>query len=233
LKRIEILYEDSFCMVLNKPPGLAVQGGRGVEVSLDNILAEEFSPRPLLVHRLDKDTSGCILVAKTRESAAFFSRLFGGERLSPAGPLPGGGAGLVKRYLAVCEGRPPEKAGFIRLDLEIRGRRKKSETRYRRLSGGSLPGTAGEYSLLELELGTGRTHQLRRHLAQTGNPILGDDKYGNFSLNKELRGTLKLKRLLLHAFRLAVPACGDFPGLDLSAPLPGHFRPFSEGFKDL
>ncbi|MDR2133819.1 MAG: RNA pseudouridine synthase [Treponema sp.] len=236
MKRIDILYEDSFCMVLNKPSGLAVQGGRGVAVSLDSILAEEFRPRPLLVHRLDRDTSGCILVAKNREAAAFFSRLFGGEKPSGTGGRPSGGqgrggAGLVKQYLAVCAGRPPDESGVIRLELEIRGRGKKSETRYRRLSGGPLPGAApraGEYSLLEIEPGTGRMHQIRRHLAQTGIPVLGDDKYGNFRLNRELRGAMNLRRLLLHAFRLVIPALGDFPGLSAAAPLPGYFQPFCE-----
>jgi 23S rRNA pseudouridine955/2504/2580 synthase len=194
----------------------------------------------LLVHRLDKDTSGCILVAKNREGAAFFSRLFGEEKLSetsekPSRGRPGcGGANLVKQYLAVCAGRLRGEAGVIRLDIEIRGRRKKSETRYRRLSGGLLPRaplSAGEYSLLEIEPGTGRMHQIRRHLAQTGNPVLGDDKYGNFRLNKELRRTMKLKRLLLHAFRLIIPAIGGFPGLDVTAPPPDYFEPFRYTFR--
>jgi 23S rRNA pseudouridine955/2504/2580 synthase len=140
----------------------------------------------------------------------------------------------VKQYLAVCAGRPPGGDGVIRLDLEIRGRRKKSETRYRRLSGGLLPGaalSAEEYSLLEIEPGTGRMHQIRRHLAQTGNPVLGDGKYGNFRLNRELRRALNLRRLLLHAFRLVIPATGGFPGLNAAAPLPDYFRPFCENLE--
>jgi 23S rRNA pseudouridine955/2504/2580 synthase len=195
-------------MVLNKPAGHAVQGGAGVGASLDAILSAAFSPRPLLVHRLDKDTSGVILVAKSQSAAAFFSGLFAAE-----------GREMVKQYLAMCSGSPPNAAGCIRLDLEVRGVSKKSETRYKRLSGN------GDFSLLEIELTTGRMHQIRRHLAGSGNPVLGDDKYGDFSLNKTLRKTMGLSRLLLHASRLIIPASSGCP-LDVSAPPPPYFDPF-------
>ncbi|MDR0376346.1 MAG: RNA pseudouridine synthase, partial [Spirochaetaceae bacterium] len=79
VKRVAVLFENDDCLVLNKPAGLAVQGGKGVEVSLDSLLSDEWSPRPLLVHRLDKDTSGLILAAKTAAAAARFSALFAGE----------------------------------------------------------------------------------------------------------------------------------------------------------
>lgn len=218
MKRIEILYEDDSCLVLNKPAGLAVQGGKGVKVSLDTILAETYSPRPLLVHRLDKDTSGLMLAAKTREAAALFSRLLG-EKQPAARP----GKGIVKQYLAVCAGRPAKEAGVIRLDLVIRGSVKKSETRYKTLGSG----IAGQscFSLLELEPGTGRMHQIRRHLAMTGNPVIGDDKYGDFALNKTLRKTMNVKRLLLHASRLIIPPGSGFQ-LDISAPPPEYFKAF-------
>jgi 23S rRNA pseudouridine955/2504/2580 synthase len=213
VKRIEILHEDDTCLVLNKPAGLAVQGGKGVTVSLDSILAETYSPRPLLVHRLDKDTSGLILAAKTREAAALFSRLLGGKQ-----------GGVIKRYLAVCAGRPAKDAGIIRLDLEIRGGAKQSETRYKTLKSGTLDRL--EFSLLELELVTGRMHQIRRHLAMTGTPVLGDDKYGDFTLNKQLRKNPRVKRLLLHASRLVIPPrAGGIP-LDIGAPPPDYFGIF-------
>jgi 23S rRNA pseudouridine955/2504/2580 synthase len=213
LKRITVLFENDDCLVLNKPPGLAVQGGREVGTSLDAILAEEWSPRPLLVHRLDRDTSGVILVAKNREAAARFSALFAGE-------------GICKRYLAVCAGSPQREEGIIRLDLGVRGRAKPSETRYRRISG------AGGFSLLELDLRTGRTHQIRRHLAQIGHPIPGDDKYGDFALNRRLRKTRGLRRLLLHASRLFLrEESAGFP-LDVTAPLPDYFERFLAGLTD-
>jgi 23S rRNA pseudouridine955/2504/2580 synthase len=213
MKRIEILYEDDNCLVLNKPAGLAVQGGEGVRSSLDKILAENWTPPPLLVHRLDKDTSGIILAAKNREAAARFSRLFGGERA------------VTKQYLAVCAGRPEKTAGVIRLGLEVRGSEKKSETRYRLVKSGSAGDCA--FSVLELELGTGRTHQIRRHLAMIGNPVLGDDKYGDFALNRKLRKTLGRKKLLLHAFRLVIPPQEDGFALDISAPPPDYFEAFT------
>ncbi|MDR0567702.1 MAG: RluA family pseudouridine synthase [Spirochaetaceae bacterium] len=210
MKDIPVVFENEDCIVFNKPAGLAVQGGAGVGASLDRLIAERWSPRPLLVHRLDKDTSGLILVAKHKLGAVRFSRLFSREK----------GTGLVKQYLAVCAGSPERSAGAIRFDLDIRGAVKRSETVYRRVSGN------GGFSLLELELGTGRMHQIRRHLAELGHPVLGDDKYGDFRLNKALRKTAGLKRLLLHAARLIFADTEpDFPAV-LSAPLPEHFAEF-------
>jgi len=200
--KLDIIYEDNVCIVINKPAGLAVQGGKGVGVSLDSVLAKTWPERPLLVHRLDRDTSGLIVVAKTKEAARHFSQLLGEERA------------VIKRYLAVCKGKPEQAEGVIRAELDVRGTVKNSETRYRLLSASG----DGEFSLLELELGTGRMHQIRRHLAMTGNPVLGDDKYGDFKLNHQLRKTVKLRNLLLHASRLIIPP------LDLSAPLPAYFQ---------
>jgi 23S rRNA pseudouridine955/2504/2580 synthase len=203
--KLDIIYEDYLCIVINKPAGLAVQGGKGIGVSLDSVLAETWPQRPLLVHRLDRDTSGLILVAKTKEAARHFSRLL--EERS-----------VIKRYLAVCKGSPAQPEGGIRAEMNVRGAVKSSETRFRLLS------SQGEFSLLELELCTGRMHQIRRHLAMTGNPVLGDDKYGDFNLNHQLRKTLKLRNLLLHASRLIIPEATDNRRLDLSAPLPGYFQ---------
>ncbi|MHB9291942.1 putative 23S rRNA pseudouridine955/2504/2580 synthase [Hollandina sp. SP2] len=218
MKQIALLFENAHCIVLNKPAGLAVQGGARVGASLDRILGETWSPRPLLVHRLDKDTSGVILVAKNREAASRFSGLFSKKQ-----------GGIRKYYQAVCAGRPPKDAGAIRYSLAIRGDQKQAETGYRLLSGDR------DFSLLALELGTGRMHQIRRHLAQIGNPIIGDDKYGNFALNKELHKTRGLTRLLLHASRLIIPQEEDPLGfsLDITAPLPGYFETFIQYFKPL
>jgi len=216
MKKLDILYEDDLCLVLNKPAGLAVQGGKGVNTSLDRILAENWSPPPLLVHRLDKDTSGVILTAKGKEAAAFFSRLFATGKAE-------------KQYTAICFGRPQEEKGDIKEDLLIRHSVKKSKTGYRLIKTGRLPlGEGGEpvderditFSVLELTPETGRMHQIRRHLAMTGNPILGDDKYGDFALNKKLRKTIRLKRLLLHASALVI---AGKVRVDVRAPLPDYF----------
>jgi 23S rRNA pseudouridine955/2504/2580 synthase len=216
LKRIDILFENDACLVLNKPAGLPVQGGRGTGASLDRLLAGEYSPPPFLVHRLDRDTSGVILVARTREAAARFSRFFAEKSRETGKRAPG----MRKCYLALCAGRPLRDSGLITLDLEVRGKVRNSGTAWR------LAAEGGGFSLLELEPGTGRTHQIRRHLALTGNPVLGDDKYGDFALNKKLRRERGLKRLLLHASRLVIPPeLAGFP-LDVTAPLPDYFRAF-------
>jgi 23S rRNA pseudouridine955/2504/2580 synthase len=242
---IEVLFENHECIVLNKPAGLPVQGGRGVSSSLDAILQDprgrlgevhlEKGIRLLLVHRLDKDTSGALLAAKGPPAAAKFSALFaGGER---------GGQGareVQKRYLAVSAGRPSPESGVIRTSLDIRGKSKTAETSYARLSGGPLlddaaggdPAGGGfyglEFSVLELELGTGRMHQIRRHLREIGCPILGDDKYGNFALNKTLHKQGAVKRLLLHASRLVISDAVLGYTIDVNAPLPEYFARFLE-----
>ncbi|GHV25320.1 RNA pseudouridine synthase [Spirochaetia bacterium] len=237
MKNIAVLFENDRCIVLNKPAGLAVQGGEGVGVSLDSLLAAEYSPRPLLVHRLDRDTSGVILVAKNKEAAALFSGIFARRDKVPGNDNRRGAedteeekmeGGVQKQYLAVCAGRPVPEAGIIETELEVRGAARKAAQRavtfYKCLS-------AGEFSLLGLELGTGRMHQIRRHLASIGHPILGDDKYGDFPLNKRLRRDRGLRRLLLHSSRLVIPEelCGF--ALDVSAPLPEYFGTFLEALQ--
>jgi 23S rRNA pseudouridine955/2504/2580 synthase len=205
-KEIEILYEDDDCLIVNKPEGLAVQGGSGASVNLDAILSAGYSPRPLLTHRLDKDTSGVILTAKSRATAAYFSRT-----------MAGGGA--HKQYLALCSvGKDVAvgKTGTINASLAQKGVVKTACTRYRRLA------ENGEFALYRLELGTGRMHQIRRHLAQNNLPILGDKKYGDFALNRRLRGETSIKRLMLHAVRLVLPL-RDGRILDISAPIPACF----------
>ncbi|MDR2304286.1 MAG: RluA family pseudouridine synthase [Treponema sp.] len=214
LKNLEILFENDLCLVLNKPAGLAVQGGERIKNSLDRLLEQEYG-RPLnLVHRLDKDTSGLILVAKNREAASLFAGIF----------AAGKGNGLIKRYLACCTGNPDAEKGSIHSDLESRGKSRASETFFRLLGRGLCAGKP--CSLLELEPGTGRMHQIRRHLAMTGTPVLGDDKYGNFSLNRFFRKEAGLRRLLLHASRLIIPPSPAGFAIDVSAPLPPYFEDF-------
>lgn len=214
--QIPVLFENDSCIVLDKPSGLPVQGGEGIRVSLDSILSEKIKPRPLLVHRLDKDTSGIILVAKTKEAAAGFSALLSGTEGKK-------GRAVVKQYMGVCSGIPEPEQGTIRLDIDIRGKERAAETLYRLLSVADAGGIS--CSLLELELGTGRMHQIRRHLAGIGHPLLGDDKYGDFSLNKKLRKEIGLKYLLLHASRLLIPPLQPLlpGGLDISAAPPAYF----------
>ena len=216
MKEIPVLFENNDCIVFNKPAGLAVQGGAGIKTSLDSMLAERFEPRPLLVHRLDRDTSGVILAARHKEAAAFFSRLFSREGAGTS--ATGAGAGkITKQYLALCSGAPAETEGLITLDISVKGESKKAGTLYKCLKHFHRPG-GEEFSLLELTLLTGRMHQIRRHLSQSGYPVLGDDKYGDFALNRGLRKSLGLKHLHLHASRLIIPNI-----LDVAAPLPEYW----------
>ncbi|MCL2265331.1 MAG: RluA family pseudouridine synthase [Treponema sp.] len=207
MHRINILHEDDLSIIINKPAGLAVQGGKGINFSLDEYF-RNFGA--VLVHRLDRDTSGVLLAAKGLE-ANRFSRIFGTERKA------------VKLYTAVCAGRPEHDKGIIKDELLIRGSLKKSETRFKLIKTGSITDINLEYSVLELELETGRMHQIRRHLSMNGNPVLGDDKYGDFQLNKKLRKSAGLKHLLLHASRLIIKE--EF-NIDVTAPLPEYFKPF-------
>ncbi|MCL2209198.1 MAG: RluA family pseudouridine synthase [Treponema sp.] len=209
MKNIQILYEDDFLLILNKPAGLAVQGGEGIKSSIDKILAEIRTPPPLLVHRLDMDTSGILLTAKGHEAASRLSRLFAGS------------GKVTKQYTAVCSGCPEKKEGSILQELNIRGSVKNCETRYKLVKKGIF--SEHEYSVLEIEPETGRMHQIRRHLAMIGNPIMGDDKYGDFSLNKKLRKA-GVKRLLLHASRLIINE--EFK-LNIISPMPDYFHPFT------
>ena len=234
--KVPVVYENHLCLVLNKPAGLAVQGGKDIEISLDSILTQSYKNRPFLVHRLDKDTSGLILVAKEKEAAAAFSALLGGASFIE-GKKKDERRGIVKRYIAAAAGIPHPPKGIIRLDLDIRGNTKNSETSYRVLTSSPQTSESMVFSLLELELGTGRMHQIRRHLCMIEHPILGDDKYGDFSLNKRLRKTMGLKRLLLHASHLIVPPGDDLlrnilpEGLDIHVNPPDYFFPFFPGYQ--
>ena len=211
MNRLAVLYEDESCIALDKPAGLATQKGAGVRVSLDTLLAREYSFTPCLVHRLDKASSGVILVAKSPRSAAYYSRVIGEKE-------------ALKQYAAISV-REPDAAplaaqGVFDGELDLRAGRKSALTRYRIRKSAVVEGL--ELVRFELELGTGRTHQIRRHLAQAGYPIAADDKYGNFARNRELKARFALKRLLLHAERLRLPLIDGRP-LDVRAPLPAYF----------
>ena len=211
-----VIHRDQAAIVINKPPGLATQGGTKTKVHLDGLLdglAEPGEPRPKLVHRLDKDTSGVLLLAPTPRAAAFFSRAFSGRTAR-------------KIYWALVIGVPSPEEGLI--DLPI----------------AKQPGTGGEkmhvdpehglpaktpYRLIEragnraawveLQPHTGRTHQLRVHMAAIGHPIVGDGKYAG--QEAFLTGSIS-RKLHLHARRLRI----DHPDggqIDVTAEPPPHF----------
>jgi 23S rRNA pseudouridine955/2504/2580 synthase len=219
-----VLHRDDHLIVLNKPPGLAVQGGTRSERHLDGLLdALRFghAERPRLVHRLDKDTSGVLVIARTPAAAAFLTRAFRDKTTR-------------KIYWALAVGRPKPAQGRISLALAKKDGRggervradpddgKPAVTYYR------VVDSAGERaSWLALLPVTGRTHQLRAHCAAIGTPILGDPKYGG--AGAQLAGAPNARRLHLHARQLSIPQPqGGI--LRVTAPLPPHMQQSWEFF---
>lgn len=189
-----IIFENNDYLAINKPQGLASQGGRGVKISVDDII-RQISPRYKLVHRLDKDTSGVLVVAKKTTAATKF-----GEALK---------TGQVEKiYIALVKGAPKPKKGKINLPLIKKGKIEKMEvdeagkkalTEYE-----VIENMGKEMSLLQLRPITGRTHQLRAHCAAIGHPIIGDGKYGG----KEAFMDELENKLYLHAKYISVPELG-------------------------
>lgn len=196
-----VLYEDADVLALNKPPGLSSQGGRIAAHTLDDLLfafAKKSGVRPRLVHRLDRDTSGVILTARSQPAAAFLGKAMMSRRVK-------------KTYLAiVAPGAPDPAEGGIDRPLRRReqGRESYAEvcdaadegaqeasTRYRTLA------SSGLAALVELAPRTGRMHQLRAHLASIGRPIAGDPRYGGALM---LAGA-PVGRVMLHAAALTFP----------------------------
>lgn len=217
-----IIYEDDDVLILNKPLGIAVQGGSGTTRHIDGLLAgmeDRFGCRVRLVHRLDRDTTGVLAAAKSRDVAAKLGRLFQTRSVQKiywalvrGVPKPAQGkidASLVK--MAGPEGDRVRKAGPGEQDAA-----QHAVTHYSVIDQAST-----KISWLSLKPVTGRQHQLRVHMAILGTPILGDSKY-------DARDELPLegieRKLHLHARRLVLPHPGGQGVLDISAPLPEHMR---------
>jgi 23S rRNA pseudouridine955/2504/2580 synthase len=215
-----VLYKDAQMIIINKPYGLAVQGGSRVREHLDMylpVLQYEYDAPPKLVHRLDRDTSGVLVLARTREAAAQLQKGFANKRLR-------------KTYLALCVGVPKTYQGEIatRMEKSVRGKDsrevmssgkegKPAVTRYR-----VREAMARKFALMELEPVTGRTHQLRVHMTELGCPILGDGKYGGASAF--VRGSVEIADALhLHAWCIEIPL-PEGKLLRVTAELPEHFK---------
>lgn len=216
-----IIYEDDMLLVINKPSGFAVHGGSGVSFGVIEIL-RALRPQAKfleLAHRLDRDTSGCLLIAKKRSALRTLQGLQREGRMN-------------KRYLALLKGhwrqgkedvRVPLKKyilqnGERRVKVDPEG--KESRTIFR------IKKAYAEATLVEAELKTGRTHQIRVHAAWLQSPILGDTKYGDEIANKAFR-SLDLKRLFLHAVTLRFP-WPDRADYEFEAPLPAHLSTLLE-----
>lgn len=224
-----VLFEDDHLLVVDKPAGLAAHGGSGVAHGLIERVRAARSHQPFLelAHRLDRETSGILLLAKSRKALVALHAMLREGRVE-------------KRYLALVKGDWLNDRQHVKLPLTKYVTREGERRVVVDEEGGQASHTifnlqarlraeVGAFSLLEAELKTGRTHQIRVHLAHLGYPIVGDDKYGDFEINKRAaRGEFgaRLPRMFLHATRtrLAHPVTGDT--LDLQAPLPRDCNDF-------
>ena len=219
-KPFEIVYEDEALLVLDKPAGLAVHGGSGVSFGvIEQLRRQRPEARFLeLVHRLDRETSGLLIVAKKRSALTVLHDMMREGKVQ-------------KRYLTLVAGRWLNPQQHIKLAL----RKYLTEGGERRVSVDSEGKPAHsivrlvkrwqDYSLVEVELKTGRTHQIRVHLSHLGFPLCGDDKYGDFALNKRLEKE-GLKRMFLHAAKLVFRHPLTDQEIELAAPLPDELEGF-------
>lgn len=218
-----ILYEDDEIYVFNKPHGLAVQGGSGTKRHIDGMLASLPNKKgepPRLVHRLDRDTSGCLLVAKTRAAASHFGEVFRSRSAR-------------KIYWAVVVGVPNPRQGRISCFLAKQPTRdgeqmtvveNGTEGAQHSVSYYSVTDTAAnKFAWVTLKPVTGRTHQLRVHMTELGTPILDDPRYFNLDNWNWERPEEVGEGLHLHARRLAIPLRNG-KRIDITAPLPEHMR---------
>ena len=206
-----IIHEDKDLLVINKPHGLASQGGSGIKISVDDII-REINPRYKLIHRLDKDTSGALVIAKKTSIATKLGEIIRERKMK-------------KIYLALVKAVPQPREGKIDLPIAKRGERsekmevvsinskdgKKAVTEYK-----TLENYGGKFSLIELKPITGRTHQLRVHMAEIGCPIIGDGKYGG----KQAFIDGLASKLHLHSARVIIPEMG----VDVSAEPSKYFE---------
>ncbi len=214
---LDVVYEDGDLLVVNKPAGMVVHPAVGhYEGTLVNALLARYphlavgdEGRPGIVHRLDRDTSGLIVVAKTEAALSYLRAQFRDRRVK-------------KTYLALVHGHPPKPEGIVEAPL---GRDPRQRKRMAVVAGGRPARTGfsvledlGDYSLLSVSLETGRTHQIRVHLAWLGVPVVGDGVYGR------RRNRLGLARQFLHAWRLALERPGGRGRLELEAPLPADLE---------
>jgi 23S rRNA pseudouridine955/2504/2580 synthase len=219
---LAVLFEDEHLLAVDKPAGLAAHPGTGirgatlVEAARAHLaVPADLSPaefRPSPAHRLDRDTSGVVLVAKTRRAMAAL-----GEVLARGD--------VAKTYLALVKGKMPRQRGTIDIPLAeheqtARSRERRGVNFQEAVTHYEVLASMREASLLSVRIETGRTHQIRRHLQAVGHPVAGDRRHGDFAWNRLARARWGLGRMFLHAWRLAAPHPAGGGPLRLEAPLP-------------
>jgi 23S rRNA pseudouridine955/2504/2580 synthase len=211
-----IVFEDARLLAINKPSGVASHGGSGISFGAIETL-RALRPRESLelVHRLDRDTSGLLLVARKRSALSELQALMREDR-----------GGITKRYLALLAGRMPD--GVMSVDAPLHVGLRQGGERHVRVDPAGKPSLShfrllerrGGQSWCEIRIDTGRTHQIRVHAQHIGHPVAGDDKYGDPGANKRLRDGIGLRRLALHAASLEFALDGGAAPYLLNAPLP-------------
>ena len=218
LARMEaaIVFEDARLLVLDKPTGVASHGGSGISHgAIETMRVLRPQQNLELVHRLDRDTSGLLIMAKKRSALTELQALMREE----------GGTGIRKRYLTLLMGRMPDGTMSVDAPLHI-GLRQGGE-RHVQVNAIGKPSLShfkvlerrGGHSYCEVRIETGRTHQIRVHAQHIGHAVAGDDKYGDAAVNKRLREQVGLKRLFLHAASLEFALDGGDTPYVLNAPL--------------
>jgi len=219
IERLErnILFENGHIIVIDKPTGFAVHAGSGVDYGvIDAMRLLRPDDDIELVHRLDRDTSGCLLLGKHRQALLSLQAALLDKTLN-------------KKYCAIVKGNWPQEVREIKLALKkivlpngerrvrVDSNGKKALSRVRLLQAGN------GFSFIQVELVTGRTHQIRVHCQSQGHEIAGDDKYGDAAFNRAMRKH-KISRLMLHASSLELPPGKFTPELVVNAPLPKEFE---------
>ncbi|WP_240906279.1 RluA family pseudouridine synthase [Thermomonas sp. HDW16] len=211
-----IVFEDARLLALNKPSGVASHGGSGIAFgAIETLRALRPKDTLELVHRLDRDTSGLLIVAKKRSALVELQALLREDH----------GAGITKRYLTLLTGRMPD--GVMSVDAPLHVGLRQGGERHVQVNANGKPSLShfrvlerrGGQSYCEVRIETGRTHQIRVHAQHIGHPIAGDDKYGDEAVNKRLREQVGLKRLFLHASTLEFALDGGKAPYLLNAPL--------------
>jgi 23S rRNA pseudouridine955/2504/2580 synthase len=221
---LEVLLEDDWLMAVDKPSGMAVHTGSGITggTLVDYVRAylgpravrNDFTASP--AHRLDRETSGVILVAKRRPAMVHFTEVFTHGRSR-------------KRYLVLVKGKMPRDSGVINLPLAEHQQTAESKVRrgvnmQEAVTRWKVIKQSGEAALLSCVIETGRTHQIRRHLVAIGHPVAGDRKYGDFTFNRDVRTRWGLKRLFLHAERIEFPHPAHGGKVVVEAQLPPELK---------